>query len=1011
MFKSGYRGSGPAWRNRLATGASVTALSVALLAVPAHAQESDDTVEPGEVIVVRGVRASLQNAQAMRRDADVLMDAVTAEDIGALPDRSVAEALQRVPGVNITRFEGANDPDHFSVEGTGATVRGLTFTRSELNGRDVFSADDGQQIGFNDIPPELLGSVQVFKNQSAEMIEGGLSGTVNLNTRLPFDSAENIRAFSLEANYSDLREAFTPGVSGVFSQRWEMNDGSEFGVLIGGSYSELDSRADGTLIADFIDRDGNGQYAPSGAGIRTQLFDRERSSIAAAAQWSSADGQLEATAQFFRATYENAWSEHAIEPSIDDGPGIVPAPGTSFNFDENGLFESGVISQSVGWRSNDPSLPLNGVRNLVLNRERLDQSENTDFGFNLKWAPTDRFRANFDFQYAESTAEVADVTLHSAFFADTALDTTSDIPTVTYRAPADGSDPYFEDLNNYYIRSAMDHLSDNESEFMALKADGEYDFSGDHWLESIKFGVRVSERDQVVRRSTFNWGNISATWNTPFALDNAAIPAGTFELRPLENFQRSGHDNGIPNGVPFYTGELGFNYDAGVSQIFALREAAGNGGWVPLAQRGGVVAGTPFLPSEITDVTQETQAAYIQFNFAQDNFLGTGMHLDGNFGVRYVETTTSAAGALSFPDSTLFLNGLSPTDFCAAAAGGGGGSLPGFCLLPQSEQDAFAAWADGTNRPLSAENGYENILPSLNARLEVTEDVIVRLGVSQAMYRPDFGFARSNFVIQDRIGQDDPVTGQWLRPLASTGNINLDPATATNFDLALEWYFADVGSLTLTYFHKDLDNVVTPGVSVQTFENNGVEFDVNVNGVANAPDSGSIQGFEVAYQQTYDFLPGLFGNLGTQINYTYIDANAVPVLQPNNTAGNGGASSVFDVSGLGFPLLSEDTFNFVGFYEDDRFSARLAWNWRSDYTLTTRDVIFPFSPITHESTGQLDGSFFYTVNDYITVGVQGVNLLDEVSQTRAVLNEAGLNAPRNSFTNDRRFAFVVRGTF
>src|SRR3954469_11914962 len=131
---------------------------------------SQTTVQPtppdDSGIVVTGIRQSLANSQNIKRNADTVVDAITAQDIGALPDRSVTEALQRVPGVSINRFAGSNDPDHFSVEGSGVQIRGLNFVRSEFNGRDTFSAGVyGQAINFSDVPSELLGSVEVYKNQ------------------------------------------------------------------------------------------------------------------------------------------------------------------------------------------------------------------------------------------------------------------------------------------------------------------------------------------------------------------------------------------------------------------------------------------------------------------------------------------------------------------------------------------------------------------------------------------------------------------------------------------------------------------------------------------------------------------------------------------------------------------------------------------------------------------------------------------------------------------------------
>jgi TonB-dependent receptor len=174
----------------LRTGASAMVVGSMLCTSAANAQDSDEqtVAEDDSVIVVSGIRQSLANAQELKRDADTVVDAITAEDIGALPDRSVTEALQRVPGVAINRFAGSNDPDHFSVEGSGVVVRGLNFVRSEFNGRSAFAAGvGGQALNFADVPSELLGSVVISKNSTADMIEGGLAGTVNLNTRKPFD--------------------------------------------------------------------------------------------------------------------------------------------------------------------------------------------------------------------------------------------------------------------------------------------------------------------------------------------------------------------------------------------------------------------------------------------------------------------------------------------------------------------------------------------------------------------------------------------------------------------------------------------------------------------------------------------------------------------------------------------------------------------------------------------------------------------------------------------------------
>jgi TonB-dependent receptor len=190
----------------------------------ASAQASDQDAKSAETleeVVVTGMRRSLETSQEIKKNAEVFVDSITAEDIGALPDRSVTEALQRIPGVSISRFAAGNDPDHFSIEGSGVVVRGLPQVRSELNGRDTFSANSGRFLSFSDVPPELLGGVDVYKNQSADLIEGGLAGTVNLRTLVPFDREGQHFAASVEGNYGDFAEEMAPTGSVLWTNRWE----------------------------------------------------------------------------------------------------------------------------------------------------------------------------------------------------------------------------------------------------------------------------------------------------------------------------------------------------------------------------------------------------------------------------------------------------------------------------------------------------------------------------------------------------------------------------------------------------------------------------------------------------------------------------------------------------------------------------------------------------------------------------------------------------------------------
>ncbi len=193
-----------------------------------------------------------------------------------------------------------------------------------------------------------------------------------------------------------------------------------------------------------------------------------------------------------------------------------------------------------------------------------------------------------------------------------------------------------------------------------------------------------------------------------------------------------------------------------------------------------------------------------------------------------------------------------------------------------------------------------------------------------------------------------------------------------------------------------------------------------IEGPANAKQVGHVQGIELAWQQFFTFLPDPFDGLGINTNYTYIDSGGVApqnltngTVNPGVVPGSGCTGPCLNLDFTKLPLeqLSKHNVNLEGIYEKGPISFRLAYNWRSRFLLTTRDVIYPFAPIFNEATGTLDGSFFYSIDDHIKVGVQGVNLLNEDTRTSPVINSNFLTAGRSWFTNDRRIAIVLRATY
>jgi TonB-dependent receptor len=184
----------------------------------------------------------------------------------------------------------------------------------------------------------------------------------------------------------------------------------------------------------------------------------------------------------------------------------------------------------------------------------------------------------------------------------------------------------------------------------------------------------------------------------------------------------------------------------------------------------------------------------------------------------------------------------------------------------------------------------------------------------------------------------------------------------------------------------------------------------------NAPDTATIKGFELSYQQNYTFLPGLLSGLGLQANYTYVDSKGVPQSTLSSTDPNVAAGNISNIPGSSFQLqgLSRHTFNVVPYYEKGPLTLRAAYSWRSQYLLTLRDVITPFDPIFQRAYGQLDASVSVAVNKHLKLGIQGENLLNSLVETSAAVYDQNKNiilVPRQWYKTDQRFTFSAKLNF
>src|ERR1700732_4545361 len=216
-----------------------------------------DTVTVPEVVVV-GVRAALATAQQVKKDAPTFVDSITATDIGAFPNKSASDALQRLPGITVNRLQSNDDVSLPSGEPTNILIRGLTQVRTEFNGRDTFSADAARGLNFNDISPELLARADAYKNQTADMIEGGIAGTVDLRTRLPFDQNGPVIVGAVQGDFGDRSNQLTPAWSVLASDSMSTDFG-RFGLLVDYARSHVVTRTE-SVIDDRINMYCTGGY-------------------------------------------------------------------------------------------------------------------------------------------------------------------------------------------------------------------------------------------------------------------------------------------------------------------------------------------------------------------------------------------------------------------------------------------------------------------------------------------------------------------------------------------------------------------------------------------------------------------------------------------------------------------------------------------------------------------------------------------------------------------------------
>ena len=921
---------------------AATGLAAAMICAPALAQETTTTATPqptaaekaatakaeaqsDEVIIVKGLRKSLKSAVDRKRNSKQIVDSIDAEDAGKLPDNNVVEAIAHVTGVQITRARG---------EGDSVMIRGQGDIQTTLNGSPN-AAGVGRTASLNDIPAELLKSVQVYKTRTADQVEGGIGGTVNVDLRRPLDLKKGWTfAGSVRNVYGSIGDTESPYGSALIAKRFDTPIG-EMGFLVNLSYQENNYNeqyvtsetpapfwADqlASLPADHQDAVGmyRAQYGVESGKVR-------RPALNASYQWRVND-QLDVVLEASSFNSKENRSYSALNTRFKDSPGVLsnivygPDGKTILSMTETDPNPADTNIMPVGPTSRDD---FNKATNNRVNFEAHWHNDRATVNFAVY-----RDENTFDNQWVTQTLRLNGLTGLNVDFNSNQVEGGG--PFVEYI----GADP--ADAGVYSVKEWEDGKGFENSDETVWQADLTYRLSDDKFFRSFQAGVRHSDRN-VARAYGYRY----AGFNTPV---DVADFAGGLDLEKIQSDTGSANE---PSWFRISRESLLANYDTIRDYLFTERDYhGGSGDWDD------EVVDTELMQGSFSS-NEKTAAIYGILNYG---FKLGDIPVDGQVGVRSVHTWGySISNRNSFDPITGALTTVT-------------------ALTP----------GDGTD-----------VMPNATAVMHFTPKLQLRLAYSVNIQRPNFMDA-SDFVYYDRSVTSANGNAGW------GGNPDLRPNKETSYDASLEYYFGRGGVLSAAVYDKKPDGFIIYEIVPTVYD--GVTY--NISKPVNS-DGGEFQGIELNAQGFFDFLPSPWNNFGAQANFTYNSKaeiyystyNGAPITQDEIDTIPG----LFDA-----PNNSKSTYNLALYYETSKISARIAYNHRDSW----RNGLDGYSAIGYSTyfapTSRLDIAFDYTPVKWMTIALEGTNLLEDNSNTYYGQNHlipAGVRVAARTIQLSARFRY------
>lgn len=934
-----------------------TTIALAVLSAFGSAGAQTGTSPPTEKVVVTGFRASLESALNKKREDNGIVDVIKAEDIAKFPDTNLAESLQRISGVVIDRDAG---------EGRSITVRGLgpDFTRVRINGIEALATTGGTDssgganrsrgFDFNVFAAELFNSITVRKSSSADVDEGSLGATVDLQTARPFDFRRGLTATaSVKGNHNDLSATTNPRAAFLVSNT---ADDGKFGVLVSGAFSKRKLYEEGFSTVRWDNGPSSGGWcAPQ--GVANNPATSTATTCGPAAQGvSRLANSAENTAAYNDA--RNASNFHPRLPRygrlthIQDRVGLTaafqarPFAGTLVTLEtlysklsatrqedfleaisfsrtatQGGKPQTSVVS--TGYDSSGALLfgTYNGVD--IRSESRFDDLSTTftQPTLSLEQKISESLmlnasigRATSKFRNPVQTTTTLDALNVNGYSLD--FRGNSRLPAITY--PFDVTQPggalTLVGVPQVTSGTQATTIANTTSSEIRIRPQGATNTNDikhiDLAWEAIpdKLTVKFGGDYKKYSFDTYEFRRVNQN-DTIFA-----PPAGTTVAALTTQISGFGKQLGLPSGVPTSWVIPNLPAIASAYDIYCncikSGPAGGPGDFTLTSTTNGNARGNN------RKVVESDSSSFLMADFRSELF---GLPVRGNVGTRHVKTEQVATG--------------------------------------------YQATAGGTE--VTVVNSYDDWLPSFNLAANLSRDFIVRLAAAKVMARPQLGNLNPGGTIS--------TTGNLS---ITSGNPLLKPFRAKTLDTSFEWYFSKNAYLGLGLFHKSIDTYIQSLRSNMPYRLTGlplallpsnftgdevfqVTTPVNTNG-------GKLDGIELNYQQPFTFLPGALRNTGLLVNYTQVKSKIAYQISPNSTD-----TIVDDLLNL-----SGKSWNATLYYDDGRLSARMSATSRSSY-LTRVPGQNNNDVEGKNSTLNVDASVTYKINDKLEITLEGINLTNE----------------------------------